>query len=68
MPNVSDLIKKKKDYDGKISGIGKQYFTSDFNKFTIDILGEQTKYKQLVNKSDILRFINNSDLNNKIST
>ena len=68
MPNVSDLTKKKKDYDGKISGIGKQYFTSDFNKFTIDILGEQTKNKILVNKSDILRFINNSDLNNKIST
>ena len=34
-PNLSDLVKKKKDYDAKIKDIEDEYFTtSDYNKFT----------------------------------
>ena len=42
----------------------KQFFTSSgYDKFTNNILDEK-----LVNKSDISRFINNTDLNEKIKT
>ena len=34
-PNLSDLVKKKKDYDAKIKDNEDEYFTtSDYNKFT----------------------------------
>ena len=40
-----------------------KYFTiSNFNKFTGDILDKKIKEKGLVDKSDIYRFIDNSDL------
>ena len=43
------------------------YFTSsDYNKFMSEII--DTKIKELVNKSNISRFINDSDLNKKIET
>ena len=43
------------------------YFTSsDYNKFMSEII--DTKIKELVNKSNIFRFINDSDLNKKIET
>ena len=45
--NVSGLVKK--DYDAKIWVIGKKYFTtSDYNKFTKEILDEKIKEKKLV--------------------
>ena len=41
------------------------YFTtSDYNKFISEII--DTKIKELVNKSNISRFINDSDLNKKM--
>ena len=41
------------------------YFTtSDYNKFMSEII--DTKIKELVNRSNISRFINDSDLNKKM--
>ena len=62
------VIKSKKtDYDAKISDIEAKYFTtSDYNKFTNKILDK--KIKELVEKSDILGFIDNCDLDKKIGT
>ena len=68
IPNVSNLAKKR-DSDAKISDIESKYFTtSDYNKFTRDILDAKIKEKRLVDKSDIAGFINNADLNNKAVT
>ena len=62
--DVSYLVKKK-DYDTKILDVKCKYFsTADYNKFT----NEKIKQKQLVNKSNIGVFINNSDLNKKVAT
>ena len=41
----------------------KYFFTSDFNKFTNNTL--HAKIKERANISDIYRFINNSDLEEK---
>ena len=63
MLNVSGLVKKETDYDVKISEIEKKYFiTSDYNKFTNEILDKEIKQKELVNKPNI----SNSDLNTKL--
>ena len=49
-------------YDAKISDIEKKYFTtSDYHKFTSNILDAKTKEKELVNKSNISNLIKNSD-------
>ena len=59
----------KTDYDAKILEIEKNYFTnSDYNKFTNKIFDGNIKNKELVNKSDISKFINNSNLDKKIET
>ena len=51
--SVSGLVKKT-DYDAKIKDIERKYFsTTDYNKFTSDILDVKIKQKELVNKSDI---------------
>ena len=51
--SVSGLVKKT-DYDAKIKDIERTYFsTTDYNKFTSDILDVKIKQKELVNKSDI---------------
>ena len=64
IPNVSDLVKKKTDYNAKISGIEKIYFPNfDYDKFTNDIINVKIKEKKLVNKSNISGFIGNFDLN-----
>ena len=58
IPNLSNLFKKT-DYDV----IEAKYFTtSDCNKFTNEILNVKINEKQLVIKSDISGFIDNSDL------
>ena len=45
----------------------KKTFTSfDYNNFPNNILNAKIKEKKLVNKSDILGFISNSNLDNKI--
>ena len=66
MPNVSDLVKKKKKtvYDAKILDIESKYFTtSNYNKFSGDILNAKMKEKELVSNSDISGFTGNSYLN-----
>lgn len=69
IPNVSDLAKKKKDYDSKIKNIEGKHFTArDYNTFTNDIIGVQIKHKDLVNKSDIFALIDSSDLDKKIES
>ena len=51
--SVSGLVKKT-DYDAKIKDIERKYFsTTDYDKFTSDILDVKIKQKELVNISDI---------------
>ena len=40
--------------------------TSDYNKFTNEILDDKIKSKKLVNKFDISEFIENTGLDGKI--
>ena len=70
IPDVSNLVKKTDcDYDAKISDIENKYITTpDYNKFTKDIVAKNIKNKELVDKSDIAEFINNSDLDKKVAT
>ena len=61
------VIVKKADYHAKISDIEKNYFTtSDYNKFTNDILDAKIKNKKLVNEFHIFVLINNTGLDEKI--
>ena len=47
----------------------KKFFTSsDYNKFTKEMLDAKIKEKGSVNKSDITHLIQNSDLNTKLTT
>ena len=65
--DLSGLVKKTY-YVGKISEIeGKYMTTSDYNKFTNDLLDAKIKQKELVNKSDISNLVKNSDLNTNIA-
>ena len=53
MPNISDLVKIA-DYDAEIKDIKDKYFiTSDFNKFTNNILHAKIAAKKLVNESGL---------------
>ena len=45
---------------------GKYLTTSDYNKFTNEILDAKKKNKKLINKYDTSEFTNNSDLDKKI--
>ena len=68
IPSSSYLVNKT-DYDAKISDIEPKYFTtSDYNKFTVEILNAKITEKELVDKSDISGFIDNSDLDKTIAT
>ena len=68
MSNVTNLIKKT-DYDAKISDIESKYFTTaDYNNCTSQPLDVKIKQKELVDKSVISGFINNSDLDKKVAT
>ena len=52
--------KEKTDCNAKILEIGNKYITlTDCNKFTKNIVVNQIKTKNLVNKSDIYGFIKN---------
>ena len=60
---------QKADYDTKISDIEKKYFTTSYqNKFANEMLDAKIRNKELVDKSDINKFIINSDLDKKIET
>ena len=66
--DISGFVKKT-DYDAKISGTEKEYFTTaDYNRFTSEPLDAKIKEKEIVNKSDISNLVKNSDLNTKLST
>ena len=66
MPNVSNLVKKT-DYDVRISDIESKYFTAvDSNKFTSQTLDAKIKQKELMDKSAIAGFINNTDLDSSL--
>ena len=68
--DVSNKFKKKKktDYDAKISDIESKYITTaDYNKFTKNIVDNNIKSRNLVDKS-IARSINNDDLDRKVAT
>ena len=65
IPDVSNLVKKKKDYDAKILDIESKYFTTaDYSKLTRQKLDAKMK-KRLADKFDIAGFINNADLDIK---
>ena len=60
--------KKKTDYDA-ISDIESKYITTaDYNKFTKNIVDNNIKSRNLVDKSAIARSINNDDLDRKVAT
>ena len=62
IPDVNSLVKKT-NCDAKISGIENKYITTtDYNKFTKNIVDNNIKSKNLVDKSAIAGFINNVDL------
>ena len=68
IPDISGFVKKT-DYDAKISGTEKEYFTTaDYNRFTSEPLDAKIKEKEIVSKSDISNLVKNSDLNTKLST
>ena len=61
LPHLSDLVKKT-DYDAKISEIEEIYFTtSDYIKFTVDILNAKIKQKELAKKYDISSLVKYSN-------
>ena len=58
----------KTDSDAKISKIEAKYSTtSDYNKFTGEIVNTKIKEKGLVGKCNIYGFKNNPDLDKKIA-
>ena len=62
IPDVNNLVKKT-NCDAKISEIENKYITTtDYNKFTKNIVDNNIKSKNLVDKSAISGFINNVDL------
>ena len=62
IPDVNSLVKKT-NCDAKISEIENKYITTtDYNKFTKNIVDINIKSKNLVDKSAIAGFINNVDL------
>ena len=62
IPDVNNLVKKT-NCDAKISEIENKYITTtDYNKFTKNIVDNNIKSKNLVDKSAIAGFINNVDL------
>ena len=68
IPDVSSLVKKTY-YDVNLSDIDSKYITTaDYNKFTKNFVDNNIKSKNLVNKSAISGFINNTDLDKKKAT
>ena len=62
IPDVSNLVRKT-DYDAKVLDIESKYTTTaDYNK---DIVSKKIKSEGLVDKSTIVKFINNADLDKK---
>ena len=65
-PDVSNLVKK--NYDAKMTDIENKYIsTADNNKFTKDIVANNMKSKNLVDKFAIGGFISNDGLDKKVA-
>ena len=65
-PDVSNLVKK--NYDAKMADIENKYITTaDNNKFTKDIVANNMKSKNLVDKFAIGGFISNDGLDKKVA-
>ena len=61
IPDVSNFVKKKTDFDAKVSYIeSKSFTTADHNKCTSQTLDAKIKQKELVDKYAIAGFINNA--------
>ena len=68
IPDVSKLVKKKAEYDTKTSESESKYLTTaDYNKCTRNSVANQIKSKNVVDKSDMSRFIKNADLDKKLA-
>ena len=75
IPDISDLVKKT-DYNTKFSEIDNKYTdydhsnkfitTPEFNKLTSEKFGVRLKQANLVNKSDIAKFVTKTDFDNEI--
>ena len=60
------ILVKKTYHDAKISNIEFKFITTaDYNKFTKDIVDNNIKIKNIVDKSDIAGFINNTSFDEK---
>ena len=64
IPNISNLVKKKKDYNTKINEIEKKitdhdrYITTqEFNKLTAKNFAARLKQVNLASKNDIVSFV-----------
>ena len=65
-PDVSNLVKK--NYDAKMTDIENKYITTaDNNKFTKDIVANNMKSKNLVDKFAIGGFISSDGLDKKLA-
>ena len=65
-PDVSNLVKK--NYDAKMTDIENKYITTaDNNKFTKDIVANNMKSKNLVDKFAIGGFISSDGLDKKVA-
>ena len=54
MPNTSDLVKKKTDYNAEIKDIKNKHFTTtDYNKILTNMLHAKITAKGLVNESGL---------------
>ena len=67
IPDVSNLVKKT-DYAEILDIKSKFFTTADYNRFSNEKLDLKIKQKQLVNKSHISGFIDNSNFNNIVAT
>ena len=77
IPIVSDLVKKKTDYNTKINEIEKKitdhnhdkhFTTPEVNKLISESFVARLKQANLASKSDIANFINKTDFDNKLSS
>ena len=64
IPNISNLVKKKKDYNTKINEIEKKItdhdryiITQEFNKLTGKNFAARLKQANLASKNDIVSFV-----------
>ena len=62
MPNVSDLVKKA-NYDAEIKDFKNKYFnTSDYNKFTNNILDAKIIRKKLVKRNVFITLVTKEEI------